>query len=153
MAISAESQSMVGVGPLLGKAVLPGRATSASVARAFVGEVLRVAGCPEVDEAILLVSELVANAVRHSASGWRDDGRLTVLVSDCGKTIHVEVVDQGAVTRPRIQRAPSENAENGRGLWLVGELASSWGWRRDTTGHVVWFQVPAGSDTAPPAFT
>ncbi|WP_214408843.1 ATP-binding protein [Sphaerisporangium fuscum] len=134
---------MAGEGALLGRAELPGTATSASVARAFVREILRVAGCPDADDAILMVSELVGNAVQHSDSGWRRDGLLTVLVADCGKTIQVDVIDQGSDGRPRPRRDPSENAENGRGLWLVGELASSWGWRRDRRGNVVWFQVPA----------
>ncbi|MFC4586656.1 ATP-binding protein [Sphaerisporangium corydalis] len=128
---------------LLGRAELPGKATSASVARAFVRETLLVAGCSELDEAVLMVSELVANAVRHSDSGRRADGLLTVAVVDRGKTIQVGVTDAGSADSPRIQPEPGQGDESGRGLWLVSELAASWGWRKDVDGHVVWFEIPA----------
>ncbi|WP_326638484.1 hypothetical protein OG884_30215 [Streptosporangium sp. NBC_01755] len=36
---------------------------------------------------------------------------------------------------------PAEDAEGGRGLWLVSEVALSWGWHEGTAGRIVWFQL------------
>ncbi|WP_181871294.1 ATP-binding protein [Sphaerisporangium album] len=130
---------------LLGRAELPGSAASVGLARMFVREVLRTGGCPETDDAVLMVSELVTNALQHSCSGHRPDGRLVVMLTHHGDAIQVDVVDEGSIERPRVQRAVDEDAEGGRGLWLVCELAASWGWRKDTDGHVVWFQIPTSS--------
>ncbi|MEU9890484.1 ATP-binding protein [Sphaerisporangium sp. NPDC051011] len=128
---------------LLGRAELPGRVASVGLARVFVREVLRAGGCPETDDAVLMVSELVTNALQHSRSGHRPDGRLVVVLTDHGDAVQVDVMDEGSIERPRVRREVDDGAEGGRGLWLVCELAASWGWRKDEDGHVVWFQIPA----------
>ncbi len=68
-----------------------------------------------VDDAALVVSELVANAVEHARGGCR----LRLEVS--GDRVTVEVYDTSPV-RPRVRR-PSSERENGRGLALVRQLA------------------------------
>ncbi|GAA3422677.1 ATP-binding protein [Streptosporangium vulgare] len=128
---------------LLGRVDLPGVAGSVSTARRYVRRVLEDSGQPDTYDAELLVSELVSNAVRHSESG-RAGGRVTVVVANLGDVIRVAVIDEGASTCvPVIPSEPDEESEGGRGLWLVSEVALSWGWYEGAAGRkrVVWFQL------------
>lgn len=115
---------------------------------------LRERGVPAavVDDAALVMSELVGNAVRHGqplpgdyvrTSWWVDDG-----------TVHLEVCDGGpgfgAVLRP-----VAATAEGGRGLPIVDTLASSWGTTApDPSGGVgVFAELPLpGARRAPHLF-
>ncbi|MEO3972852.1 ATP-binding protein [Streptomyces sp. CAU 1734] len=111
---------------------------------------LRRSGMPEsvVDDAVLILSELLSNACRHGRpldhaevgegnirAAWRVDmtGRLTV-----------EVTDGGGPTRP-VPATPSVTARGGRGLNIITALAQDWGVRDSTTGEVtVWAIVNEG---------
>jgi anti-sigma regulatory factor (Ser/Thr protein kinase) len=88
---------------------------------------------------ILLVSEVVSNAVRHSAG----DSKASVqLVATFGKqTIRVMVTDAGAGFTPR-RRDPART-HDGYGLYLLEKVATRWGVesRGDTK---VWFELPRG---------
>jgi len=101
--------------------------------------VRRVVGdaSPIADTAVLLASELAANAVLHSASG-QSGGSATVLIIEIGGGIRVEVADKGSD-----QSAPvvlgDIYASQGHGLFLVQSLADQWGYVRDETGTTVWF--------------
>jgi anti-sigma regulatory factor (Ser/Thr protein kinase) len=73
------------------------------------------------DDALLVLTELVANAVQHTASA-----HILCRLSASGDELHVTVEDEGgtlAVPRPRF---PSDDVECGRGLLLVEALASAW---------------------------
>ena len=89
------------------------------------------------DTAVLLVSELATNAVLHSASG-QPGGSATVLITEIGGGVRVEVADEGSD-----QSAPAVRgdiyASEGHGLFLVQSLADQWGYVRDETGTTVWF--------------
>ena len=104
-----------------------------------------------IDDAVLILSELLSNACRHARpleplhdrpseyqDGHIEDGRVVVgweLHSD--GLLTVEVTDGGGPTRPR-RGSPSLTARGGRGLGIVGRLASDWG-VRDAPGEVtVW---------------
>ncbi len=87
------------------------------------------------DEAVLLTSELAANAVRHGAGELRVSVRI-------GDVIRVEVGDDSPVLPERL--APDARAESGRGLQLVAALSASWGAERRGEGKVVWFTLPRG---------
>jgi anti-sigma regulatory factor (Ser/Thr protein kinase) len=87
-----------------------------------------------VDDVVLLVSELVTNAIVHAAAP------VELRLHRYGQTVRVEVVDHGAtwtVRRPAPQR---ELAEGGRGLELVELLAARWGVDPlpGMDGKVVW---------------
>ncbi len=124
-------------GNLLGSLDLPGHEESVSEARQFIKKILG-AEHPALENATLLVSELVTNSVVHSDS--RNGGRVTVVVTECGDLIHVDVADEGSESQPRVQGDP--HAEGGRGLLLVDLLAERWGVRDDAAGRTVWFELP-----------
>ncbi|WP_344946114.1 ATP-binding protein [Sphaerisporangium flaviroseum] len=127
---------------LLGAVDLPARTRSVPIARAFVRGLLDVAEYPEIDHVELLVSELVANAVRYSHPTWGECGLVRLAVSDNGHALHVEVIDEGSLSRiPTIPAQVDPLSESGRGLWLVQELSSDWGWNEDEAGRVIWFDV------------
>jgi anti-sigma regulatory factor (Ser/Thr protein kinase) len=115
---------------------LAGRAERARVARAFVEGVLG-AGHPCCEVAVLLVSELFGNSVRHSGSG-APGGTVTVAVRAGGGVVRVEVADRGGPGAPRL-RPGDRDAEGGRGLRLVAGMAARWGWRRRGRRTVTWF--------------
>jgi anti-sigma regulatory factor (Ser/Thr protein kinase) len=118
---------------------LAGRVERARAARAFVSEVLG-AGHPCRDAAILLVSEVFSNSVRHSRSGAPGE-TVTVAVISGGGTVRVEVTDRAGPGTPELRPA-SRDAEGGRGLQLVAGLAARWGWRRRRGGRMeTWFEL------------
>jgi len=86
----------------------------------------------------LVVSELVANVVRHARGPYR----LRLLRS---RSLVCEVFD-GSLTTPRPRRA-SWTDEGGRGLQLIAALCDRWGTRNVTTGKVIWTEqsLPAPS--------
>lgn len=86
------------------------------------------------DDARLLVSELVANSVRH---GDGDVIRLVVDVVDEGR-VRCEVIDQGSGFLP-LARPVGSQEDGGWGLYLVESLSESWGVREGST-HV-WFEL------------
>lgn len=99
-----------------------------------------------VDDVVLLVSELVTNAVVHARSASRVsiDRRDDVLV--------VQVADEAAEL-PR-RRDVAVDAESGRGLLLVERLARAWGVHLDGAGKIVWFELDVAdgpTGTARPA--
>jgi anti-sigma regulatory factor (Ser/Thr protein kinase) len=92
------------------------------------------------DTAALILSELTTNAIVYSAS----PARASIGHDAYGGLVHGEVSDQG--TRWPVEPPPGqmeELGEGGRGLWLVGMLATRWGVTRhaDGAGKCVWFVV------------
>ncbi|MFG1709884.1 ATP-binding protein [Nonomuraea sp. M3C6] len=132
----------------LAELVLPGNRRSVSVARHCVGNVLKAAGHLSADSALLVVSELVANAVLHTVSGLAG-GLVTVVVREIGDAIaRIDVIDQGARTVPRM-RESSETDCSGRGLRIVGETAIRWGVSDDALGGwAVWAEVLTTEDAS-----
>ncbi|MBG0821144.1 ATP-binding protein [Planomonospora sp. ID91781] len=124
----------------------PGNA--ASVFRAREWARCRLSGqlpAPVLDDLLLLLSELVTNAVVHSDSGRTAGGRVTVRltlspVSSPG-AVHVEVTDDGSAAGAPAVRVPEPGDDGGRGLWLVDLLATEWGCHRDEAGGSVWFRL------------
>jgi anti-sigma regulatory factor (Ser/Thr protein kinase) len=117
----------------------PGRPDHVGAARGFVAAAL--AAWPATQEtAQLLVSEVVTNAIVHSASGDHGGSVEVRYVLD-DHEVYVEVLDAGGATHPSRHGGYSE-AVSGRGLTLVESLASSWGVHDHPAGRVVWFRLP-----------
>jgi len=117
---------------------LPRTSPSARLARRGVRGVAAAHG---VDSTVaeLLVSELVGNAVRHS--GASDDADAVVLrVTVDGGVLRVEL-DDCSERMPELPEGAAEDAESGRGLLLVAELATRWGAQSSAGGKRVWFEV------------
>ncbi|MDN3297618.1 ATP-binding protein [Streptomyces ficellus] len=121
---------------------LPAQAESVARARHLVEERLvlwKVAG--EVCEGVtLVVSELVTNAVVHTASR-----RVVCELRDRGDRLRVAVQDEGCpATGPRLRRVAPE--EGGRGLLLVDAVSDAWGAHgaRHGAGRVVWAELGHG---------
>jgi CheY-like chemotaxis protein/anti-sigma regulatory factor (Ser/Thr protein kinase) len=112
---------------------LPRDDVSVVRARRFVREMLETWRCPPNDDAVLVVSELVTNALVHAKSGvW-------VTLRARGGRVRVEVADRGAGSPE--PRAPSPETVGGRGLLLVAAVAETWGIDPSDDGKVVWAEL------------
>ena len=113
---------------------LPKASSAPAAARQVIDGLERLR--PDVAvNARLLVSELVANAVRHV----RRDGHIGMHVAVRHDSLHVEVVDPGAGFQPRARTSQSPLG-SGWGLHLVDELSDRWG--VDASGPTrVWFEI------------
>jgi anti-sigma regulatory factor (Ser/Thr protein kinase) len=115
-----------------------GRADRARVARGFVVAVLGP-GHPCENDAVLLVSELFGNSVRHSGSG-ACRAAITVAVRARAGIVRVEVTDRSGPGVPELRPADGDT-ESGRGLSVVARLAARWGWRKRGGRTVTWFEL------------
>jgi anti-sigma regulatory factor (Ser/Thr protein kinase) len=91
--------------------------------------------------AVLLVSEIFSNSVRHSRSGASGE-TVTVAVIAGDGIVRVEVTDRAGPGTPELRPA-GRDAEGGRGLQLVAGLAARWGWRRRGRRTMTWFEIQA----------
>ncbi len=121
----------------------PGHAGQVGQARLFTGSVL--AGRPEADGAVLVVSELATNAVRHTASG-RPGGTFLVTVWTHDDGVRVAVDDLGSAGTPAITASGGELRTSGHGLVLVATVAKEWGSSRTRQGSRVWAEL-SGADS------
>ncbi|MFF0224968.1 ATP-binding protein [Streptomyces sp. NPDC004629] len=109
---------------------------AAEDARAMVAMVLAVWHLPQLaDDATLVATELVSNAVRHARGAVV---RITV-ARIARDRVRLAVTDKSREL-PRIQLA-DPLAETGRGLLLVDGLSSTWGVIPYTWGKSVWAEV------------
>jgi serine phosphatase RsbU (regulator of sigma subunit)/anti-sigma regulatory factor (Ser/Thr protein kinase) len=114
---------------------LPARYDAPARARAQVSALLRQWRTRDDtrDSAVLLVSELVTNAVRFAT------GPVTIRLIRTGHGLVCEVGDTGN-GRPRLRRGGPLD-DGGRGLGIVHRLTTRWGVRWTDTGKVVWAEV------------
>jgi len=97
-----------------------------------------------VDDAVLLTSELVTNAVVHAGTA------LDVTCRIASGALEIAVRDRHpARTLPDIPATASMSAERGRGLLLPTALASSWGVTYARTAKAVWFRMSLTGDDDP----
>jgi anti-sigma regulatory factor (Ser/Thr protein kinase) len=121
--------------PLTTTLVVTAESAATSSARAVVRDLCATAevGTDTVETAVLLVTELVSNAIEHGGgtavldAGVVED-RLRVAVGDEDPTI--PSVNLGAI-----------DDERGRGLMLVEALSSRWGAVLRGRGKSVWFEL------------
>ncbi|MBT2387496.1 SpoIIE family protein phosphatase [Streptomyces sp. ISL-11] len=128
---------------------------SVASARAFVRDTLQGWGCPDIiDDAVVLTSELVTNAVVHAGTA----ADVLCVRTDAG--IRVEVADRYPDREVPLQGSPGRlggvDREGGRGLLLCAALATRWGVDYSPTHKQVWFQLdlpdrPVGTRSAGPA--
>jgi anti-sigma regulatory factor (Ser/Thr protein kinase) len=91
----------------------------------------------DIDDVVLIIDELVANAVVHG----RGPIRLRLVLD--GMVLRGEITDHNPAAAPTNTRTSrSEDAEDGRGLLLVAALAAACGSTPSGPGKTVWFQFP-----------
>ena len=123
---------------------------AAAAARRFVRDTLRLwdltgrsARQDElVDDAVLLTSELVTNAVLHAGTPVQVTCRLVGDQPDAA--VEIAVLDRRpAQLHPDVPHTAAEAAErtSGRGLKLPSELASAWGVTYARAAKAVWFRL------------
>jgi anti-sigma regulatory factor (Ser/Thr protein kinase) len=120
-------------------------AASAALVRRELTADLRTHGVDEtvIDNAALLVSELVGNSVRHAHPLPGDVIRIDWDIADESLTLHV--ADGGGRNSPELRDAGPEDTR-GRGLAIVGAFASEWGFDRAPDGSsTVWARLPVGA--------
>jgi anti-sigma regulatory factor (Ser/Thr protein kinase) len=110
---------------------------SAAEARRALADVSDRLSPRRLDDARLLVSELVTNAIRHAGLGAGDVIKLIVVAGE--RTLRIEVCDPGAGFE-LVEPVPDPARPSGWGLYLVRELSDRWGMDRDEQTRV-WFEL------------
>jgi anti-sigma regulatory factor (Ser/Thr protein kinase) len=129
--------------------LLPHATSSVAVARRHLIADLLSSGTLEavVDDATVIISELLSNALRHARP--LDTGEIRVAWSRHGDAIEVAVSDGGATTEPR-RSSPTLSSLGGRGLAIVETLAECWGVRHENGGGTtVWAIVRVPQPATP----
>ena len=136
----------------MGTVLLPHAPASVAVARQRLTADLDAAGVVHaaVGDAVLVVSELLSNAIRHARP--LPGARVQVAWAVDNGSVEVAVSDGGAPTRPYPAHA-SVSALGGRGLDIVEYLARTWGVRADSQGLTVWAVLSAPADALPERVT
>ncbi|MFG2293344.1 SpoIIE family protein phosphatase [Streptomyces sp. NPDC048603] len=147
-----------GCGDALAHPVRPARRTMLTVAQA---EPQRIAGArrqvrellhdwadaDQVDSAVLLVSEMLANVLMHT------DGDALLVAEAVGelgeRRFRVEVADSSDELPHK--RHPGETASSGRGVLLMEMLADSWGVDPRGAGKSIWFELYEQAKPGPAA--
>ena len=110
---------------------------SVGMVRGQVRAALEFSGLKDyADDAELIASELVSNAVRHGSSSA--DDKITVALSRIpgGPGVALIVIDTSP--EPPILKEFTLDAEGGRGMAIVDALSSSWDWRPEGPGKAVF---------------
>ena len=142
--------------PIVRRVPLPAELRSPGSARSVVRSVAAEAGLDDLlDEALLLTTELVTNAVLHAGT----DVTVEVVADHSGLT--VTVLDE--LAGPLLAAGSPATAdgidglervgdlERGRGLQLVDRLAQRWGTVHHPGGKGVWFHLSRPGAAAPDA--
>lgn len=116
---------------------LPASAGSSARARRVVGDAASAWGLSAdvADDAALVVTELVSNAVDHAT------GPVGLTVTRTTSGMRIDVSDRSSsLPQPRPVQVDSAR---GRGLIIVAALSRSWGAEPTSDGKVVWAELEA----------
>lgn len=115
---------------------LPFDARAASTAREVLRGLLLAWGHDrQADDAAVVVSELVTNAVQHAG----EHGQLQLALRVTGDVLRLELAD-GSSQRP-VTREVVDSDEGGRGMRIVDELTARWGVDVNGAGKRVWVEL------------
>jgi serine/threonine-protein kinase RsbW len=116
--------------------VLPASEHSVRLARRVARTVLAAWQLQDTQEtAVLLLSELVMNAIQHA----RDTETIVVELEAAKTSLRMEIANHDP--RWLQPRTPDESGESGFDLLLLDALASKWGVRQTATGKAVWAEL------------
>lgn len=124
---------------------VPHERRGVSLARHAFADEMTASGVPEeeLDDALLVLSELVSNAVKHASP--LPGGEVRVRWSRAGDVLHLEITDGGAATRPAAVVA-AMSALGGRGLDIVRRVARRWGVTEGVGSVTVWADIARAAD-------
>ena len=124
---------------------VPHERSGVRLARHAVADQLTAAGLSGAirDDAVLVLSELVSNAIKHAAP--LPSGQITVTWRLEGDVLHLEATDGGATTRPQAAEA-ARSSLGGRGLAIVRVLCRHWGFTEGDGSVTVWAELPTTGD-------
>ena len=137
--------------PTSSSMTVPHGPAGVGVARRRMREELRGSGAPDavVDDAVLILSELLSNAYRHARPLLNSQSVRASWSRDAEGELTIAVTDGGGPTRP-LPATPSVSARGGRGLSIISALSRDWGVRSDGTpgeaqgeGVTVWAVLAA----------
>ena len=123
--------------PRLIALALPGIPGSVPAARRHVRDALGLHGLGEfAQDAAIITSELVANAVQHACGNGT--ARIGVTLTWAGNPAAVTVVVSDSSPHGPVRRETPAGGEQGRGLQIVAALSARWGWRCEDGGKAVF---------------
>lgn len=127
---------------------VPYATSSVRQARHLLDQHLADLGVPTSvrEDAVLVLSELVSNAIRHASPVPPGQILVCWAVDDHG--VHLEITDGGGRTRPR-PGTPGYSSVGGRGLDIVGQVSSRWGVQEQDSSVTVWADI-RGADVRLP---
>lgn len=116
---------------------LPAGLEAPALARAYLHDHARYLPQAVMDDALLMVSEVVTNAVQHGRP------KIMLRLRETPPGIGVYVSDGGSGLPEFSPTEPDHLAVRGRGLRIVDALASDWGVEQidSQPGKVVWFEL------------
>ncbi|MFJ9523153.1 ATP-binding protein [Kitasatospora sp. NPDC101801] len=115
---------------------LTGRQRPVGASRSFTRTALVDWGWPDLDDVLLLVAELVANATLHGG------GPIDLLLDANSKRLRIEVNDASALLpAPREPHHPAR--PGGHGLFIVSRTCRRWGATPQPWGKTVWAEIDA----------
>ena len=124
-------------GPRLLALALPGIPESVPVARLRVRAALGLHGLGDfADDAEIITSELVTNAVQHAGGNGTQTIGVTIIYADSPAAVTIAVSDSSP--HGPIRRDTTAGSEQGRGLQIVEALSVHWGWRQEGGGKVIF---------------
>ncbi|HEX9066348.1 MAG TPA: ATP-binding protein [Streptosporangiaceae bacterium] len=129
---------------------------SVKAARDFTADTLRAWHLDGlIEDAIIIASELVTNAIRHGSllAGQEDPPEVELAWQRFASRVTCVVTDGSS--RPPVLGPADMSAESGRGLQVVHALAAAWGWMMiNTREKAVWatLLLPPPGSLLPPAF-
>jgi anti-sigma regulatory factor (Ser/Thr protein kinase) len=137
-------------GPGLAPLEVPHERTGVRLARHTVADQLTAVGVGDeaCADALLVLSELVSNAVTHAAP--LPNGRIAVGWTVLDDALHLEITDGGAVTSPQAGVAAPFSG-SGRGLDIVRTICRAWGVTEGERSVTVWADVPITGRAGAPA--
>ena len=116
--------------------ILPAALTTPAEARAVVEAIGSDLPEPVLIDVKLLMTELVANALKHASRGIQ----AVIIRITRNHFVRVEVLDPGPMFNPD-PRPPGTGTGSGRGLFLVDAVANAWGVEPEEAGKKVWFEL------------
>jgi anti-sigma regulatory factor (Ser/Thr protein kinase) len=116
---------------------LPAETSAVAIARESLDPLRSHLSDDQLEDARLMVSELVTNSLRHAKG---DTSTIDLRADLEGSRLKVQVRDGGAGFLPKPRRTAETPADSGWGLYLVEQLSDRWGATVDGT-NTVWFEL------------